>query len=71
MEIEELRMLMVKISQRRNEERMNIYISRTNRQNSDKRQMTEEDCRNKASGALQQKNWKLGELKMTKKKHHV
>ena len=28
--------------------------------------MTEEDCRSKASGALQQKIWKPGELKMTK-----
>ena len=55
MDIEELRLLMVKMSQRRNEERMNIYISRENRQNNGKRKMTEEDCRRKASGALQQK----------------
>ena len=55
MEIEELRLLMEKMSQRRNEERMKIYISRENRQNSAKRQMTEENCRSKASGALQQK----------------
>ena len=39
MEIEELRLLMVKMYQRRNEERMNIYISRENRQNSDKRRL--------------------------------
>ena len=61
---------MVMMSQRRNEERMNIYISRKNRQNSAKRQMTEEDCRSKASGALQQKIWKPGELKMTKTNLH-
>ena len=34
------------------------------------RQMTEEDCRSKDSGALQDKIWKLGEMKMTKKKQH-
>ena len=34
MEIEELRLLMVKMSQRRNEERMNIFISRTKKQSS-------------------------------------
>ena len=32
--------------------------------------MTEEDCRSKASGALQQKIWKLGERKMIKTKQH-
>ena len=32
--------------------------------------MTEEDCRIKASGALQQKIWKLEELQMTKTKQH-
>ena len=35
-EIEELRMLMVKVSQRRNEERMNIYIIIANRQQQQK-----------------------------------
>ena len=70
MEIEELRMLMVKVSQRRNEERMNIYIIRENKQNNDRRQMTEEDCKSKASGALQQKLWKPRELRMTKTKQH-
>ena len=43
MEIEELRMLMVKVSQRRHEERMKIYISRENRENNNRRQMTKED----------------------------
>ena len=52
MDIEYLRMLMVKMSQRRHEERMNIYISRENRQNSGRGWMTEKDCRSKASGAL-------------------
>ena len=32
--------------------------------------MTEEDCRSKASGALQHKIWKPGELKMTKIEQH-
>ena len=32
--------------------------------------MKEEDCRSKASGALQQKIWKPGELKMTKTTQH-
>ena len=54
------------MSQRRHEERIKIYISRENRQNSGRKQMTEEDCRSKASGTLQQKIWKPGELKMTK-----
>ena len=70
MEIEELRMLMVKVYQRRNEERMKIYIIIENRKNNDRRQMTEEDCRRKSSRALQQKIWKPGELKMTKTKQH-
>ena len=70
MEIEELRLLMVKMSQRRHEERMNIYISRANRQNRGRGRMTEKYCRSKASGALQQKIWKLGELKMTKIEQH-
>ena len=39
MEIEELRLLMVKMSQRINEESMNIYISKENRQNSDRRRL--------------------------------
>ena len=67
MEIEELRMLMVNMSQRRNEERMNIYIIRANRQNNNIRQMIEEDCRSKASGALQQKIWKPRELQPVKR----
>ena len=53
MEIEELRLLMVNMSQRSHEKRMNIYINRENRQNSNKRQMIEEYCRRKPSGALQ------------------
>ena len=53
MEIEELRMLMVKMYQRRHEERMKIYISIANRQSSSRRHMTKEDCKSKASGALQ------------------
>ena len=70
MEIEELRLLMVKMSQRRHEERMNIYINRANRQNNDRKKVTEEDCRSKASGSLQHKIWKPGELKMTKTEKH-
>ena len=69
-EIEELRLLMVKMSLRRNEERINISISRASRQNNGKIHMTEEDCRSKASGALQQKIWKLGELNMTRTNLH-
>ena len=61
---------MVKVSQRRHEERMKIYIIRANKQNNNRIHMTEEDCRSKASGALQQKKRKPGELKMTKTKHH-
>ena len=49
---------------------MNIYISSSNRQNRGKKKMTEEDCRSKASGALQQKIWKPRELNMTKIKQH-
>ena len=67
MEIEELRLLMVKMSQRRHEERMKIFVSRGKKQNNKRRQMTEGDGRSKASGAWQHKIWKLGELKMTKK----
>ena len=49
---------------------MKIYINRENRQNSGRRQMTEEYCRSKASGALQHKIWRPGELKMTKTEQH-
>ena len=70
MEIEELSMLMVKMSQRRHEEGMKIYISRANKQKNNRRQMTKEYCRIKSSGALQHKVWKPGELRMTKKKEH-
>ena len=55
MEIEELRMLMVKLSQIRHEEKMNVYISREKRQSSSMRQMTKEHYESEASGALQQK----------------
>ena len=48
----------------------NIYINRENRQNSHRRKMTEKDCRSKASGSLQHKIWKPGELKMTKTNLH-
>ena len=58
MEIEELRMLMMNMSQRRHEERMNIYISKENIQNNGRIQMTEEDYRRKSNGTLQQKIWK-------------
>ena len=61
---------MVKMSHRIHKERMNIYISRANRQNIDKRKVIEEDCRSRASGALQHKIWKPGELKMTKTEQH-
>ena len=70
MDIKELRMLMVKVSQRRHDERMNIYINRANRQNNNKIQMIEEDCKSKASGALHQKVWKPGELRMKNTKQH-
>ena len=70
MDIEELRLLMVKMSQRIHKKRMNIFISISNSQNNGRRQMTEEDCRSKASGALQQNILKPGELKMTKTKQH-
>ena len=32
--------------------------------------MTEEECKSKASGALQYKIWKPGELKMSKTEQH-
>ena len=70
MEIEELRLLMVKMSQRRHEERMKIYISIANRLNNGRRQITKEDYRSKASGALQHKIQKPRELKMTKTTQH-
>ena len=70
MEIEELRLLMVKMSQRRNEERMNIFINREKKKSSKRGRMTKKDCRSKASGGLQQKIWKPGELKMTNKEQH-
>ena len=70
MEIEELRLLMGKMSQRRHEERMNIFINREKKQSSKRGRMTEKDCRRKASGALLQKIWKPGELKMTKTEQH-
>ena len=70
MDIEELTLLMVNMSHRRHEERMNNFISRANRQNSERRNMTKKDCRSKASGALQHKIWKPGELKMKKSKQH-
>ena len=56
--------------QRIHKERMNIFISIENRQNNGRRQMTEEDCRSKASGTLQQNIWKPGEPKMTKTQQH-
>ena len=65
-ELENMRMLMVKASQKRHEEKRNIYISR---ERSSKRQVTEEDYKSEASGALQQKVWKLGQLRMTKSKY--
>ena len=49
-EIEDIRMLMVKVSQRRHEERMEIYISRAKKQNNNTREMTKEDCTSKDSG---------------------
>ena len=55
MEIEELWLLMVKMSQRRHEERMRIFISREKKQSSKRGWMTEKDYRRKASGALQNK----------------
>ena len=55
MEIEELRLLMVNMTQIMNEERINIFISREKKQRSKRIQMTEGDVRSKASGALQQK----------------
>ena len=52
-EIENMRMLMVKVSQKRHEENSNIYISRARKQHSSKKHMTKKDCRSKANGALQ------------------
>ena len=49
---------------------MNIFINRANKQNSGIMQVTEKDCRSKASGALQHKIWKPRELKMTKKEQY-
>ena len=49
---------------------MNIYNSRENRKNSGRGRMIETDSRSKASGALQHKIWKSGELKMTKTNLH-
>ena len=66
MEIEELRLLMVKMSQRRHDEIVNIFINRAKKRSNKRGHMTEKDCRSKASGALQQNFWKPGELKMTK-----
>ena len=70
MEIEELRLLMVKMSQRRHEEGMNIFISRAKKKRSRRRQMTEGGGRSNASGASQHKIWKPGELKMSKIEQH-
>ena len=64
--IKGLRLLMLKVSQRRHEQRMNICISRSNRKNGDRKQMTKEECKSKASRALQHKIWKPGELNMSK-----
>ena len=41
---------------------MDIFISRENKQNNNRIQMTEEYRERKYSGALQQKVWNLGEL---------
>ena len=70
MEIEEIRMLMAKLYRRRYEERMEIYIRRAKKQNNSRRQMIEEDCRSKASGALQQKVWKPRELQPIRRQHN-
>ena len=51
---------MVKVPQRRNEDKLNICINREKRQRSNRRHMTKEDCERKYSGALQQKVWNLG-----------
>ena len=61
---------MVNMSQRRHGKRMNICISKANRQNGDRKQMTKEECEIKGSGALQHKIWKPGELKMSKIEQH-
>ena len=55
-DIENMRMLMVKMSQNRHEEKRNIFISRARKQNNNRRYMTKKDCRSKDSGALQQKS---------------
>ena len=70
MEIGELRLLMVEMSQRRHEERMKIFNNRAKKQSNRRRQMPEGDGRSKASGALQHKIWKPGELKMSKTEQH-
>ena len=55
MEIEELNFLMVKMCQGRNEDRMNIFISRENKKRNRRIHMMEGDGRSKASGGLQHK----------------
>ena len=49
---------------------MEFYINGLKKQNNNKRQMIEEYCESKDSGALQQKIWKPRELNMTKTKQH-
>ena len=71
-EIENMRMLMVKMSHKRHKEKilMNIYISRAKRQSNNMRHITKKYSRSKASGELQQKVWKPGEPRMPKTKQH-
>ena len=56
-EIEKMRPLMVKVSQKIHEDKNNIYISRERKQINNRKHLTKEDCRSKANGALQQKVW--------------
>ena len=57
---------MVKMYQKRHEEKRNVFISRARNQNNSRRYMTKKYCRSKSNGVLQQKIWKPVELKMTK-----
>jgi hypothetical protein len=70
-EIELIRMLMVKMSQRRHAEERNIYINRASgKQGNNMKQVTREDFQRKSSGALQHKMWKPGELQSTTTRQH-
>jgi len=61
--IEGMRMLMVKMSQRRHVEERKIYINKASEETrSSRRQVTREYFQSKAIGALQHKKWKPRKL---------